>query len=213
MARSGARLGLGHYLEALLRKPGATLGQRHGRRQGCGPVHAGARRLVGRWAYRKHGDAEGTRASTAPMVPSNGVWLTERRLAQPSPDRRPLLTVTAYDQLLRHRRAKGPAHVIEEALNKQPDAAIVPPAGSYARPPSAPRSPTPPKPPPATDDGSAALPDRRLRHKRVTPADRAGAPRQPWPVSGQGRRRQAAGQDDRPLRPRRSSLPAAGMTR
>jgi hypothetical protein len=34
----------------------------------------------------------------------NVVSLTERRLAQLPPDRRPLPTVTAYDQLLRHRR-------------------------------------------------------------------------------------------------------------
>jgi hypothetical protein len=56
--------------------------------------------------------AESDDRPSAEQVPSlqpagNVVSLTERRLAQLPADRRPLPTVTAYDQLLRHRRAEG----------------------------------------------------------------------------------------------------------
>jgi hypothetical protein len=159
MAKSAARLDLDHYLEALLRKPGALPGAtvlEQARAAGkFTPVHDAWWRA----ACRKHGDAAGTRAliqvlllhrhmphehvvaglattvragaltadavalearkfaetddrpPTAPkalqVLPSNVVSLTERRLAQLPPDRRPSPTVAAYDQLLRHRRAEG----------------------------------------------------------------------------------------------------------
>jgi hypothetical protein len=156
MAKAGSRLDLDHYLEALLRKPGALPGAtalEQARAAGkFTPVHDAWWEAV----RRVHGDAAGTRAlievlllhrhmphehvvaglATAvragaltadavalearkfaenddyrpPEGPTmrrpagNVVSLTERRLAQLPPDRRPLPTVTAYDQLLRHRR-------------------------------------------------------------------------------------------------------------
>ncbi|MFC4066796.1 IS21 family transposase [Actinoplanes subglobosus] len=156
MAKSRSRLDLDHYLEALLRKPGALPGAtalEQARAAGkFTPVHDAWWEAV----RRVHGDAAGTRAlievlllhrhmphdhvvaglATAvragaltadavalearkfaetddhrtPEGPTmrhpagNVVSLTERRLAQLPPDRRPLPTVTAYDQLLRHRR-------------------------------------------------------------------------------------------------------------
>jgi transposase len=156
MAKAGSRLDLDHYLEALLRKPGALPGAtalEQARAAGkFTPVHDAWWEAV----RRVHGDAAGTRALievlllhrhmphehvvaglatavragalTADAValearkfaetddhrPQDGpttrhpagnvVSLTERRLAQLPPDRRPLPTVTAYDQLLRHRR-------------------------------------------------------------------------------------------------------------
>lgn len=156
MAKARSRLDLDHYLEALLRKPGALPGAtalEQARAAGkFTPVHDAWWEAV----RRVHGDAVGTRALievlllhrhmshehvvaglatavragalTADAValearkfaegddhrPADGptmrhpagnvVSLTERRLAQLPPDRRPLPTVTAYDQLLRHRR-------------------------------------------------------------------------------------------------------------
>ncbi|MBB2940473.1 transposase [Actinoplanes lutulentus] len=156
MAKSRSRLDLDHYLEALLRKPGALPGAtalEQARAAGkFTPVHDAWWEAV----RRVHGDAAGTRAlievlllhrhmphdhvvaglatavragaltadavalearkfaetddHRAPDGPTmrhpagNVVSLTERRLAQLPPDRRPLPTVTAYDQLLRHRR-------------------------------------------------------------------------------------------------------------
>jgi transposase len=156
MAKSRSRLDLDHYLEALLRKPGAlpeATALEQARAAGkFTPVHDAWWEAV----RRVHGDAAGTRAlievlllhrhmphehvvaglATAvraraltadavalearkfaetddhrpPEGPTlrhpagNVVSLTERRLAQLPPDRRPLPTVTAYDQLLRHRR-------------------------------------------------------------------------------------------------------------
>jgi transposase len=155
MAKAGSQLDLDHYLEALVRKPGALPGATaldQARAAGkFTPVHDA-------WweATRKaHGDAEGTRAliqvlllhrhmlhehvvaglaravrsgaltadavalearkfaetedltsveqSTAP-ADTTVVSLTERRLAHLPPDTRPLPSVAAYDQLLRHRR-------------------------------------------------------------------------------------------------------------
>jgi transposase len=156
MAKARSRLDLDHYLEALLRKPGALPGAtalEQARAAGkFTPVHDAWWEAV----RRVHGDAAGTRALievlllhrhmphehvvaglatavragalTADAValearkfaesddhrPADGptmrhpagnvVSLTERRLAQLPPDRRPLPTVSAYDQLLRHRR-------------------------------------------------------------------------------------------------------------
>lgn len=156
MAKSRSRLDLDHYLEALVRKPGALPGATaldQARAAGkFTPVHDA-------WwaaARKAHGDAAGTRALievlllhrhmphehvvaglatavragalTADAValearkaaegddrrpaadeplrqpPTNVVSLTQRRLAQLPPDTRPMPTVTAYDQLLRHRR-------------------------------------------------------------------------------------------------------------
>ena len=155
MAKSGSRLDLDHYLEALVRKPGALPGAtalEQARAAGkFTPVHDA-------WweaARKAHGDAEGTRALiqvlllhrhmphehvvaglaravrsgalTADAValearkfaetedqpardyrPASAdttvVSLTERRLTQLPPDTRPLPSVAAYDQLLRHRR-------------------------------------------------------------------------------------------------------------
>lgn len=157
MAKARSRLDLDHYLEALLRKPGALPGAtalEQARAAGkFTPVHDAWWDAV----RRVHGDAAGTRALievlllhrhmphehvvaglatavragalTADAValearkfaesddhrPAEGptmrhpagnvVSLTERRLAQLPPDRRPLPTVSAYDHLLRHRRA------------------------------------------------------------------------------------------------------------
>lgn len=68
-------------------------------------------------------------------------------------------------------------------------------------------------------EGPAALPDRRLGHRQVPPADRARDRsrdgRLPGPLhpgdqagqrTGRGRRRQATVEDHRPLRPRRPAL-------
>ncbi|WP_199512209.1 IS21 family transposase [Nucisporomicrobium flavum] len=157
MAKGGSRLNLDHYLEGLLRKPGALPGAtalEQARAAGkFTPVHDAW------WAAvcKAHGDAAGTRAlievlllhrhmphehvvaglatavragaltvdavalearkfaeaDDAPAArddsgfrrpPNNVVSLTQRRLAQLPQDRRPLPTVTAYDQLLRLRR-------------------------------------------------------------------------------------------------------------
>jgi transposase len=56
---------------------------------------------------RKFAESDDHRPADGPTMrhpAGNVVSLTERRLAQLPPDRRPLPTVTAYDQLLRHRR-------------------------------------------------------------------------------------------------------------
>jgi transposase len=153
--KSGARLDLDHYLEALVRKPGALPGStalEQARAAGkFTPVHDA-------WwaaARKAHGDAAGTRAlievlllhrhtahehvvaglaaalragaltadavalearkaadadghpghQAAPAAPQPAVAsLTARRLAQLPPDTRPLPSVAAYDQLLRHTR-------------------------------------------------------------------------------------------------------------
>jgi hypothetical protein len=154
MTKGSVRLDLDHYLEALVRKPGALPGStalEQARAAGkFTPVHDA-------WweAVRKvHGDAAGTRALIVvlllhrhmphehvvaglaaalragaftadavalqarkfaetddhphPAQPvgsiGNVVSLTQRRLAQLPADTRPPPTVTAYDQLLRHRR-------------------------------------------------------------------------------------------------------------
>ena len=153
--KSGARLDLDHYLEALVRKPGALPGATaldQARAAGkFTPVHDA-------WwaaARKAHGDAAGTRAlievlllhrhmahehvvaglaaalgagaltadavalearkaadtddhaerQRAPAAPPAAVAsLTAHRLAQLPPDTRPLPSVAAYDQLLRHNR-------------------------------------------------------------------------------------------------------------
>ena len=153
--KSGARLDLDHYLEALVRKPGALPGATaldQARAAGkFTPVHDA-------WwaaARKAHGDAAGTRAlievlllhrhmahehvvaglaaalgagaltadavalearkatdaddgagpEPEPAGPQAPVAsLTARRLAQLPPDTRPLPSVAAYDQLLRHPR-------------------------------------------------------------------------------------------------------------
>jgi hypothetical protein len=155
--KSGARLDLDHYLEALVRKPGALPGStalEQARAAGkFTPVHDA-------WwaaARKAHGDAAGTRAlievlllhrhmthehvvsglaaalragaltadavalearkiadtdggqpavlEPGPAAPQFAVTsLTQRRLAQLPPDTRPLPSVAAYDQLLRHPR-------------------------------------------------------------------------------------------------------------
>jgi transposase len=153
--KSGARLDLDHYLEALVRKPGALPGSTaldQARAAGrFTPVHDA-------WwaaARKAHGDAAGTRAlieilllhrhtahehvvaglaaalqagaltadavalearkaadtddrcgqQPAPATPHAAVAsLTARRLAHLPPDTRPLPSVAAYDQLLRHPR-------------------------------------------------------------------------------------------------------------
>ena len=151
--RAGARLDLDHYLEALVRKPGALPGAtalEQARAAGkFTPVHDA-------WwaaARKTHGDAAGTRAlvevlllhrhmdgehvvaglaalragaltadavalearkaaddadqparDTAPAGPPPVASLTARRLEKLPPDTRPLPSVAAYDQLLRHRR-------------------------------------------------------------------------------------------------------------
>jgi hypothetical protein len=155
--KSGARLDLDHYLEALVRKPGALPGStalEQARAAGkFTPVHDA-------WwaaARKAHGDAAGTRAlievlllhrhmthehvvaglaaalragaltadavalearkiadadGGQPAGPEPGpaasqpavTSLTQRRLAQLPPDTRPLPSVAAYDQLLRHPR-------------------------------------------------------------------------------------------------------------
>jgi hypothetical protein len=159
MAKAGVRLDLDHYLEALVRKPGALPGAtalEQARAAGrFTPVHDA-------WwaaACKAHGDAAGTRAlievlllhrhmpheqvvaglaratrvgaltgdavalearkagetdepaPTAAPAGSTVVSLTQRRLAHLPPDTRPLPSVAAYDELLRHRRtaAEGTA--------------------------------------------------------------------------------------------------------
>jgi transposase len=159
--RGGARLDLDHYLEALIRKPGALPGAtalEQARAAGkFTPVHDA-------WwaaARKAHGDADGTRAlvevlllhrhmdgehvvaglaaalragaltadavalearkaadeasgqpalDTAPAVTAPVASLTARRLEKLPPDTRPLPSVAAYDQLLRHCRTaqEGP---------------------------------------------------------------------------------------------------------
>jgi transposase len=158
--RGGARLDLDHYLEALVRKPGALPGAtalEQARAAGkFTPVHDA-------WwaaARRAHGDAAGTRAlvevlllhrhmdgehvvaglaaalragaltadavalearkaadeaggqparAGTPAFPPAVTSLTARRLDKLPPDTRPLPSVAAYDQLLRHRIAQeGP---------------------------------------------------------------------------------------------------------
>jgi hypothetical protein len=156
-----ARLDLDHYLEALVRKPGALPGATaldQARAAGkFTPVHDA-------WwaaARKAHGDAAGTRAlvevlllhrhmdgehvvaglaaalrsgaltadavalearkaaddtageparDTAPAGPAAVASLTARRLPRLPADTRPLPSVAAYDQLLRHRRTaqEGP---------------------------------------------------------------------------------------------------------
>jgi len=161
--RGGQRVDLDHYLEALLRKPGALPGATalEQARQGgrFTPIHDA-------WwaaARKAHGDAAGTRAlievlllhrsmphehvvagiaaalragaltadavavearkaaqepsgeitaqlPAAPSAPPATVAsLTARRLAALPPDTRPLPSVAAYDQLLRHTRQSRPA--------------------------------------------------------------------------------------------------------
>jgi len=153
--RGGSRLDPGHYLEGLLRKPGALPGAtvlEQARAAGrFTPVHdawraaaraghgdaAGTRALAGvllhRRMDREHvvagiaaalragamtadavamearraADADQPGAVTAPgeiLPPSPVTSLTQRRLAALPADTRPLPSVAAYDQLLRHAR-------------------------------------------------------------------------------------------------------------
>jgi transposase len=154
--KSGARLDLDHYLEALVRKPGALPGStalEQARAAGkFTPVHdawwaaarkahgdaAGTRALIEVLLLHRHMDCEHVVAGLAaallagaltadavalearkiadtddqpaglepgPAAPQPAVTsLTQRRLAQLPPDTRPLPSVAAYDQLLRHPR-------------------------------------------------------------------------------------------------------------
>lgn len=179
IAKGGSRLELDHYLEALVRKPGALPGAtalEQARSAGkFTPVHDA-------WwaaARKAHGDAEGTRALievlllhrrmdhgdvvagiaaalrvgalTADAValearkaaedeqaaaPTSAVGfpgdpglppdpvvtsLTARRLAHLPPDTRPLPSVAAYDQLLRHRRPAREGEVHDDQAPPRPD--------------------------------------------------------------------------------------------
>jgi hypothetical protein len=159
--KGGARLDLDHYLEALVRKPGALPGAtalEQARAAGkFTPVHdawwaaarkahgdaAGTRALVQVLLLHRHMDSEhvvaglaaalragaltadavalearkaadDAPAQTAPDTITAGVppvtSLTARRLGKLPPDTRPLPSVAAYDQLLRHTRTaqEGP---------------------------------------------------------------------------------------------------------
>lgn len=161
--RGGQRVELDHYLEALLRKPGALPGATalEQARQGgrFTPIHdawwaaarkahgdaAGTRALIEvlllhRWMPHEHvvagiaaalragaltadavavearkaaQDTAGENTSHPPAAPSAApapvASLTARRLAALPPDTRPLPSVAAYDQLLRHPRQPRPA--------------------------------------------------------------------------------------------------------
>jgi hypothetical protein len=160
IAKAGVRLELDHYLEALVRKPGALPGataleqaraagtftpthdawwaaacKAHGDRDGTRALievlllgrHlrqedlvAGLAAALGAGALtadavaleaRKHADADpptlepaGPDQPTGPTDAATVTFLTQRRLDRLPPDTRPLPSVGAYDQLLRHAR-------------------------------------------------------------------------------------------------------------
>ncbi|MGW0694936.1 hypothetical protein [Streptomyces sp. NPDC002738] len=139
IAKGSCRLELDHYLEALIRKPGAFPGAtalEQARSAGkFTPVHDA-------WwaaAVKAHGDTEGTRALIEVLLmaryipheylvagpatssalatgqpPATVTFLHEWKLNHLPPDTRPLPSVTPYDQLLR-RRASGGDHREGEA--------------------------------------------------------------------------------------------------
>ena len=201
-AQGSTRLELDHYLEALIRKPGALPGATAlEQARAAGQVHPGPRRLVGggpqgprrrrrhprpdrgaaaapahaprarrrragrraggRGADRRRGrawrparpprpnatDQPDQSQDSTPAEPAVAS-LTERRLAQLPADTRPLPSVAAYDQLLRHAHGQdntpGATTVTtsiphRRGLTEQAaDAAVDRPAGCCGCPPSAP---------------------------------------------------------------------------